>query len=168
MEDTSSQIQNKLEIDTSYIPRIIKPRKRRKKEKILKNNSTTAAADKYISDTFTFSFKNELVSSQDSGVVGSNSSGSMRTKENEFYFLNNNANDSQKLSIISLSEQIFLTQLNSSITSCSCHLCKPNQKIWSFSSQQKTLKDFDFEILCAENKMIKNNFGAIGSNREIN
>lgn len=163
MDNKSSftqNIQNKLElvIDSSYLPRIIKPRKRRKRERNTRNNTTNA--ETFLSDTFTFSIKNKIALNNDC-----NEPNLKKIAENELFFLN--SSKEAPLSIISISEQIFLTQLNTSTTSCSCHLCKPNHKIWAFS-KPNFCEEFNYGIQCVNtnaNDLIKQNFGPIGSDR---
>lgn len=155
--------QNNLEpvIDSSYLPRIIKPRKRRKRERNTRNNTMTA--ETFLSDTFTFSVKNKI--SHNSSINDNNNRLNMKiTAENELFFLN--SFKEVPLSIVSISEQIFLSQLNSSTTSCSCHLCKPNQKIWAFS-KQNDCNDFNYEIQCTSSThdLVKQDFGPVGSDR---
>ena len=163
MDIENSLTQNKLELvlDSSYLPRIIKPRKRRKRERNTRNATTTD--ETFLSDTFTFSVNNKIT--RNSSINDCNEPNMKKIAENELFFLNSLKED--PLSIVSISEQIFLTQLNSSITSCSCHLCKPNQKIWAFS-KSNYCDDFNYEkIPCINNTndLIKKNFGAIGSDR---
>lgn len=161
MDSKNSLAQNKLELvlDSSYLPRIIKPRKRRKRERNTRNATTTD--ETFLSDTFTFTINNK--NALNSSINDCNEPNMKKIAENELFFLN--SLKEAPLSIVSISEQIFLTQLNSSITSCSCHLCQPNQKIWAFS-KSNYCDDFNYEkIQCVNNDLIKKNFGPIGSDR---
>lgn len=142
----------KFELDSSFIPRVIKPRKRRKKERNNLGNNVKEGNNLTTSKTFTFS-------SQDKFLSQSNNNNNLRIDENENHF-----------SFISLSEQIILTQLNKSTSSCSCYICEPHQKIWAFS-KQKVFNETEFEIEFHINNNTDNiesnekKFGAVGSDR---
>lgn len=159
---------------TSCLPRIIKPRKRRKKERKSSNSAPTEEEDFSSSATFTFSLENEFTPSftiddwRDKKTLNFNSILN-KNEENDLLFLNRLNESSSLLSLSSGSGAS--SQFSTSVSSCSCQLCAPNCKIWSFplqksSSYQESSFDDRFigeQVLTSVTK--KKDFGIIGSDR---
>ncbi len=125
---------------TSCLPRIIKPRKRRKKERKSSNSVQIEEEDFSSSATFTFSLENEFTQSfsiddwRDKTLNFNN----VTSEENDLHFLNR-LNESS--SLVSLSKSDSNTSNSSSSSYCSCQLCAPNHKIWSFPLQKNNFQD---------------------------
>lgn len=186
----------------TFLPRIIKPRKRRKKDRKPTNNLQQTVEN--ASSTFPFTFSstinettmqnlsnnnsvdcvNENNNYNDSNNnYSQNSRNSKATKCDANVYFNNNtifnsnllasniASSSISSSPISLSNSSLSSSNNSS---CSCRLCDPNCKIWSFplrrsfsdnsSSKMESKDSCDIEKIFNQKSTIKD-VGVIGSNR---
>lgn len=147
---------------TSCLPRIIKPRKRRKKERKSSNSAQTEEEDFSSSATFTFSLENEFTQSftiDDWRDKTLNFNSILKNEENDLLFLNRLNESSSLLNGAS-------SQISTSASSCSCQLCAPNCKIWSFPLQKSSYQDsvlVDDQLLTSVTK--KKDFGIIGSDR---
>lgn len=120
---SSSHIEPEFFVKSTFLPRIIKPRKRRKKERYSDNNS--AKTGESISSTaFTFSVENERLEKLSERWENIKMS-SIKIEES---LTNANENSSYNY----FSKNILPIESNNSVTSCSCHLCSPNEKIWTF------------------------------------
>lgn len=156
---------------TSCLPRIIKPRKRRKKERKSSNSAQTEEEDFSSSATFTFSLENEFTQSfsiDDWRDKTLNFNSLLKNEENDLLFLNR-LNESSSLLSLSNSSGAS-SQFSTSASSCSCQLCAPNCKIWSFPLQKSSLQEnsiiddrFGEQVLTSVAK--KKDFGIIGSDR---
>lgn len=156
---------------TSCLPRIIKPRKRRKKERKSSSSAPTEEEDFSSSATFTFSLEeNEFTQSfstdnwRDKTL---NFKSILKSEENDLLFLNR-LNESSSLLSLSNSSSAS-SQFSISASSCSCQLCSPNCKIWSFPFQKSSYQENSHDDRFGEQNLTsvtkKKDFGIIGSDR---